>query len=184
MHETWMHFESCHGLVMHTAFLSSYMAVLHLLMHQSRESVLQLVDPQHYPKQLAKHKSRPCRCLLKANVISAAQSAAVQDFEAEYERFQAGAYNESLQQWLLGSWQGDALQASTCPDVAADQIVVMPSSTVTQCYCHTSCPVLLLLGQVQPYSTVSVACCTCAGSNLSTQLFAFVGHCSRASEQL
>ncbi|KAK9809577.1 hypothetical protein WJX73_003787 [Symbiochloris irregularis] len=43
--------------------------------------------------------------------VDAWQRDAMQDFEAEYERFQAGAYNESLQQWLLGSWQGDALQS-------------------------------------------------------------------------
>ena len=44
------------------------------------------------------------------------------EFEKEYQLFQGGAYNETLQQWLLASWQGDALQVMawlTCKLVSA-----------------------------------------------------------------
>lgn len=36
----------------------------------------------------------------------------MEEFEREFKQFEGGAYSETPQQWLLASWQGDALQVS------------------------------------------------------------------------
>ena len=37
------------------------------------------------------------------------------EFEREFQLFREGTYTETLQQWLLASWQGDALQVCLHP---------------------------------------------------------------------
>ena len=41
-----------------------------------------------------------------------AQAEAMAEFEGEHQLFQGGAYTQTLQEWLLASWQGDALQVT------------------------------------------------------------------------
>ena len=62
-------------------------------------------------------------------------------FEVQFQQFQQGACSETLQQWLIGSWQGDALQARSSFHIhaAEEQSVSLSRSGFTVSECAAAC---------------------------------------------